>query len=510
MTSKFLSPLGARARRNAPNRVSAKPGAAHFTGERGESRVDWRPNCGGATARQGAARGRVSCSLFARLRAQAATQRGVIRTRVARVQRVCNRRLVGHGSAALVLVWVSLLFASGSAHAAGAPPECFGFEALQVQVGDLPISAGGCFDEEGDDLTVTITQAPQNGTAEVVDQGTPYASVQYSAGAVGTDSFSFKANDGSSDSIEATVTTENAPAFDDPPACFGLEDVYLELGEPGSAVPCFDAEGGNLTITITQRPQKGTLEAIDQGTPAPSLTYTATAIGADSFSYKASDGNSDSDEATTTTVNVDTRPPETTITAGPAGSTADSTPTFGFSSDQAGSSFQCRVDGGAWASCTSPTTLAALNQGPHNLEVRARDVGGNLDATPARRDFSITAPTARDVTAPTVSLAANKTQKVGKSIRLVVTAISEDLWASVTGRVSVQGASKRYRLTGVKNHFIARGNKATLKAKVSRTARAAIRRALRRHKKVKATLRLTLRDAAGNVATKRLTIKLKR
>jgi hypothetical protein len=424
---------------------------------------------------------------------------------------------VGYASAGLALVWMLLLFASGSARAAGAPPECSGFgDALQVEVGDLPTFAGWCFDEEDDDLTVTITQAPQKGTAEVVDQGTPFASVQYSASAVGADSFTFKANDGSSDSTEATITTDNAPAVDDPPSCFGLEDFYLELGEPGTDVPCFDEEGGDLTITITKRPQKGTLEVIDQGTPAPSLTYTATAIGADSFSYTANDGNSDSDEATTTTLNVDTTPPETTITAGPAGLTADSTPTFSFSSDQAGSRFQCRVDGGAWAPCTSPTTLAALNQGPHNLEVRARDVGGNLDATPARRDFSISVPTAPaatpapDVTAPTASLVAKKTQKVGNWIRLVVTAISEDLSASVTGRVSVQGASKTYKLTGVKNRFIARGNKATLKTKVSKKARAAIHRALRRHKKVKARLRLTLRDAAGNIATKRVTIKLKR
>lgn len=446
-----------------------------------------------------------------RLRAQAASRRGVASTTVARVKRVGSRRLVGRGSAGLALAWMLLLFASGSAPAAAAPPQCFGpAEVLRVEVGDPPAFAGACFDEEDDDLTVTITQAPQKGTAEVVDQGTPYAWVQYSAGAEGADSFAFKANDGSSDSVEVTVTTDNAPPIDDPPFCFGLDDVSVELGEPGSAVPCFDEEGGNLTITITRRPQKGTLEVIDQGTPAPSLTYTATAIGADSFSYKASDGNLDSDEATTTTVNVDTRPPETTIDAGPAGLTADSTPTFSFSSDQAGSSFQCRVDGGAWASCTSPTTLAALNQGPHNFEVRARDLGGNLDATPARRDFGITAPTAPDVTAPAVALGAKKTQKVGRWIRLVVTAISEDLWASLTGRVSVRGASEPTKLKGVKNRFIARGNKATLKAKVSKTARAMIRRALRGHKKVKATLRLTLRDAAGNVATKRLTIRLKR
>jgi hypothetical protein len=451
MRSHFLSRCESRARRRAPDRVFVKPGAAH-------------------------------------------------------------RRLVGSVGAGFALAWMVLLLASGSARAAGAPPECFGpDEAVQVEVGDLPIPVGGCWDEDGDDLTITITQAPQKGTAEVVDEDPTFPEVQYGATADGADSFTFKANDGSSDSTQVTVTTDNLPAVDDPPICFAAE-FFVELGDSESGVPCYDDEGDDLTITITQKPQKGTLKVTDQGTSAPSLTYTATAIGDDSATYKANDGNSDSDEVTATSFNYDETPPETAITGGPAGSIPDSTPTFRFAADQAGSTFQCRVDGGAWTRCTSPTTLAGLSLGPHSFEVRARDVGGNLDATPARRDFNIIGPTIEppDVTPPTVSLGTRKTQKVGRWIRLVVKAVDEDLSASLTGRVLVRGASKRYKLTGVKDRYIARGNTATLKAKVSKKARAAIRRALRSHKKVKATLRLTLRDAAGNVATERVSIKLKR
>lgn len=81
-------------------------------------------------------------------------------------------------------------------------------------------------------------------------------------------------------------------------------------------------------------------------------------------------------------------PPETTITAGP-GATNDRTPDFSFVSSEPGSTFRCRVDGGTWRSCTSPTTLAQLDAGSHTFEVRATDPAGLTDPTPAKRTFVV-------------------------------------------------------------------------------------------------------------------------
>ena len=75
--------------------------------------------------------------------------------------------------------------------------------------------------------------------------------------------------------------------------------------------------------------------------------------------------------------------PDTTITGGPTGPTNDTTPTFTFPSTEAGSTFECRVDSAAFATCTSPFTTAALADGAHTFEVRATDAAGNVDATPA-------------------------------------------------------------------------------------------------------------------------------
>jgi hypothetical protein len=85
----------------------------------------------------------------------------------------------------------------------------------------------------------------------------------------------------------------------------------------------------------------------------------------------------------------DTTAPETTITAGPAGPTNDPTPTFAVSADEGGSSFECKVDGGSFAPCNPPETVASLPDGDHTFAVRATDPAGNTDPTPATRSFKV-------------------------------------------------------------------------------------------------------------------------
>ena len=119
-------------------------------------------------------------------------------------------------------------------------------------------------------------------------------------------------------------------------------------------------------------------------------TTASLADGAHTFEVRATDpaGNVDSTPASRS-FTVDTAAPQTAIDSGPFGSTSDATPTFMLSSDQAGSTFECRVDGGAWASCSPVHTTAALGDGPHTLEVRATDPAGNVDATPASWAFTV-------------------------------------------------------------------------------------------------------------------------
>ena len=69
-----------------------------------------------------------------------------------------------------------------------------------------------------------------------------------------------------------------------------------------------------------------------------------------------------------------------------------------FSSNETGSTFECRIDSGSWSSCTSPDTLSALGAGSHTFDVRATDTAGNTDATPASFTWTI------DLTAPNTTI----------------------------------------------------------------------------------------------------------
>jgi hypothetical protein len=121
--------------------------------------------------------------------------------------------------------------------------------------------------------------------------------------------------------------------------------------------------------------------------------YTELSEGSHTFAVRAVDaaGTPDPTPATRTWIvdlTPDTTAPDTTITGGPSGTTSDATPTFEFTSEP-GASFQCRLDGAAFSSCSSPTTVSPLADGAHTFEVRATDSAGNPDPTPATRTFTV-------------------------------------------------------------------------------------------------------------------------
>ena len=90
---------------------------------------------------------------------------------------------------------------------------------------------------------------------------------------------------------------------------------------------------------------------------------------------------------------AETTPPVATITSGPShGATiANPTPTFKFTANEPGSTFQCRVDGNPFNACTAPYKTAPLANGSHRFSVRAIDAPGNVGAR-TLRSFTVDAP----------------------------------------------------------------------------------------------------------------------
>jgi Bacterial Ig-like domain len=126
----------------------------------------------------------------------------------------------------------------------------------------------------------------------------------------------------------------------------------------------------------------------DSTGPTGSHTTPQLSDGQHTFEVRATDA-ANTGAAVTRTFTVDTTA-QTTITSGPAqgSSINDPTPTFAFSSE-AGATFQCKVDGGSFAGCSSPKTTAALSDGSHTFQVRATDPVANVDPTPASRTFTV-------------------------------------------------------------------------------------------------------------------------
>lgn len=85
--------------------------------------------------------------------------------------------------------------------------------------------------------------------------------------------------------------------------------------------------------------------------------------------------------------------PETTITAAPPAAATVSTPTvtaaYAFTASEE-STFECSWDDGPWQGCTSPTERP-VGPGQHTFAVRAVDLEGATDPTPATHAFTVDA-----------------------------------------------------------------------------------------------------------------------
>jgi hypothetical protein len=77
-----------------------------------------------------------------------------------------------------------------------------------------------------------------------------------------------------------------------------------------------------------------------------------------------------------TYVEDSTPPPPPTITAHPAKASNDLSPSFSFTADEGGVTFNCRLTSGAFPPCTSPKTYN-VSEGQYTFYVKATDAAGN-------------------------------------------------------------------------------------------------------------------------------------
>lgn len=171
-------------------------------------------------------------------------------------------------------------------------------------------------DVDGDALTYIVVAQPTHGSLSGTAANLTYTpATNYN----GSDSFTFKVNDGSVDSniasVAITVTNVNDAPVANGQSVSTAEDTAKAVTLTGS-----DIDNDPLTYAVVTQPVHGSLS----GT-APNLTYTPAANynGADSFTFKVNDGKVDSNVAivsiTVTPVN------DTPVANGQSVSTAEDT-----------------------------------------------------------------------------------------------------------------------------------------------------------------------------------------
>ncbi|MCW2984052.1 MAG: hypothetical protein JWR63_1622, partial [Conexibacter sp.] len=79
-------------------------------------------------------------------------------------------------------------------------------------------------------------------------------------------------------------------------------------------------------------------------------------------------------------------------TSATSGSTTSTNASFAFTgADNASAvTFECKLDSGAYAVCTSPKAYTSVAVGSHTFSVRAKDAAGNVDASPATASWTVT------------------------------------------------------------------------------------------------------------------------
>ena len=149
-------------------------------------------------------------------------------------------------------------------------------------------------DVDNDILSYSLVSQASKGSVTINSNG----SFAYIAGLnqTGSDSFSFKVNDGKSDSNVSVVSITINAVNDAPVANNGSFSVQEDSGLYSDSVIVSDVELSTLTYSLVSSTNKGVLVFNNNGT----FTYTPSANnnGSDSFTFKANDGTADSNVAT--------------------------------------------------------------------------------------------------------------------------------------------------------------------------------------------------------------------
>lgn len=223
--------------------------------------------------------------------------------------------------------------------------------------------------------------------APCLDEG-----VEYTGLADGSHTFQVKAKNSQGTSAPLSYTW----TVDTQPPTVTIKTHPADPSPGGSAAFTYESSETNSTYECSLA-KEGESDSFSS-CPAVGKTYTSLANGNYVFKVRATDkaGNQGTPGVSGTFAwevdnsLADTTPPETTITSKPPDPSTSSTASFGYSSNELGSTFECNLDGTGFSACAAAgITYAGLTEGAHTFQVRAIDSSSNVDPTPAGYSFSV-------------------------------------------------------------------------------------------------------------------------
>ncbi|HBC87053.1 MAG TPA: hypothetical protein DCZ94_08875 [Lentisphaeria bacterium] len=166
------------------------------------------------------------------------------------------------------------------------------------------VLAGG--DVDGDAMTFAVATQPENGTLTGTAPNLAYTP---NANFNGTDSFTFKANDGKADSAAATVSITVKPVDDPPYVANAIADLVVDEDAPAKTIDLstvfgdIDSDAAQITKAVTGNTNGGLLAAtITENTLT--LTFAANANGTATITVRGTSNGKTADASFAVAVNA--------------------------------------------------------------------------------------------------------------------------------------------------------------------------------------------------------------
>ena len=202
------------------------------------------------------------------------------------------------------------------------------------------------------------------------------------------------------------------------------ERLRLRMGQPDTGVPAapvITTPASDITTNDNTPTISGTAEANSTVRVFNGATQigTASADGSGNWTFTPSSALADGSNTITARavdaagnvsglsnavgITIDSTPPVTTIGANPPAQSNSASAHFTFTADDPAATFECKLDGGSFAACTSPQSYSGLAQGLHTLTVTATNSAGSASATTTFTVDTIAPTVPTNVTATSIT-----------------------------------------------------------------------------------------------------------